>query len=74
MVVIGGRRGWAGVFWPGAVVLVLLVGAQLIDAASLLPGWVSLAIIGLSLVLAGARWESVRQQGRRTRQWATRLH
>jgi hypothetical protein len=74
LVVLGARRGWAGVFWPGVAALVLLVAAQLFDAAALLPAWVSLALVGLVLVLAGARWEQVRLRGRRTRQWAARLH
>jgi hypothetical protein len=74
LVILGARRGWAGVFWPGVAALVLLVAAQLFDAAALLPAWVSLALVGVALVLAGARWEQVRLRGRRTRQWAARLH
>jgi hypothetical protein len=73
LVVIGARQRWAGVFWPGLVCLVLVVGAQLFDLADRLPPWLVLTGVGVLLVAAGARWETVRAQGRRGRIWAENL-
>jgi hypothetical protein len=74
LAVVGGRRGWAGVFWPGVVGLAIVVVTQLIEVAQLVPAWIALTVVGLLLVGAGARWEQVRLSGRRTRQWAAALH
>ena len=73
LVVVGARQRWAGVFWPGLVCLVLVVGAQLFDLADRLPPWLVLTGVGVLLVGAGARWEAVREQGRRGRVWADHL-
>lgn len=74
LAVAGARQHWAGVFWPGLGVFVIVTTVQLFDVASLMPYWVTLTVVGLVLVAAGARWESVRLRGRRTRQWAGSLH
>jgi len=73
LVVLGARNHWASPFWSGLIGIVIVTGSQLLDLASLLPQWVSLAIVGVILLVAGARWESVRLRGRRTRQWAGNL-
>jgi hypothetical protein len=73
LAVIGARGKWAGVFWPGLAVVVVLVATQLVDAAAQIPTWITLALVGVLLVVAGARWEWVRLRGRRTRQWAGAL-
>ena len=73
LVVLGARNHWASPFWSGLIGIVIVTGSQLLDLASLLPQWVSLAIVGVVLLVAGARWESVRLRGRRTRQWAGNL-
>ena len=74
LAIVGGRNHWAGVFWPGVVAVIVIAVAQIADVASLLPQWVSLAVVGVGLLVAGARWESVRLRGHRTRQWAGTLH
>jgi hypothetical protein len=74
LAVIGGRQGWAGVFWPGLVVLFVLVAAQLVDVATLVPDWIVLAVVGAGLVAAGARWEWIARNRRRTRAWIGSLH
>ena len=74
LAILGGRNHWAGVFWPGVVAVIVIAIAQITDVAALLPQWVSLAVVGVGLLVAGARWESVRLRGRRTRQWAGTLH
>ncbi len=73
LAVVGARQRWAGVFWPGLVCLVLVVGAQLVDLADRIPPWLVLTGVGVLLVGAGARWEVVRAQGRRGRAWAGHL-
>jgi MFS superfamily sulfate permease-like transporter len=73
LAVVGARGKWAGVFWPGLAVVVVLVVTQLVDAAAEIPTWITLALVGVVLVVAGARWEWVRLRGRRTRQWAGAL-
>ena len=73
LTVLGARNHWAAPFWCGLVALVVITSVQVVDAASLLPAWLSLTIVGVVLLLAGARWESVRLRGRRTRQWAGTL-
>jgi hypothetical protein len=73
LAVIGARGKWAGVFWPGLAVVIVLAVTQLVDAAAQVPTWITLALVGVVLVLAGARWEWVRLRGRRTRQWAGAL-
>jgi hypothetical protein len=73
LAVIGARGKWAGVFWPGLAVVIVLAVTQLVDAAGQVPTWITLALVGVVLVIAGARWEWVRLRGRRTRQWAGAL-
>ncbi|HAS08362.1 MAG TPA: hypothetical protein DCR52_03765, partial [Actinobacteria bacterium] len=74
LAIVGGRNHWAGVFWPGVAAVIVISVAQIADVAALLPQWVSLAVVGVGLLIAGARWESVRLRGHRTRQWAGTLH
>ena len=70
----GGRNKWSAVFWPGIATVVVFAGAQVLDVASAVPQWISLTIVGIVLLVAGARWESVLRGGHRTRQWAGSLH
>ena len=70
----GGRNKWSAVFWPGIATIVIVAGAQVLDVASAVPQWISLTIVGIVLLVAGARWESVLRGGHRTRQWAGSLH
>jgi hypothetical protein len=73
LAIVGGRNKWSAVFWPGIVTVVVVAGAQVLDVASAVPQWISLTIVGVVLLVAGARWESVLRGGHRTRQWAGSL-
>jgi uncharacterized membrane protein len=72
-VLLGARQRLAGVFWPALGCLVVVIGAQLVDLADRLPPWIVLTVVGIALVAVGARWESVRRQGRQGRAWTDRL-
>lgn len=69
LVVLGAWRRWAGVVIPAALMLVAVTAVQLVDLGRFLPQWVSFAVAGGLLVLAGARWESVRGLGRAGAHW-----
>jgi hypothetical protein len=73
LLVAGVRRRAGGLLWPGAVGLALAGSAQLWGGLQSLPRWVALALVGGSLVLAGARFERLRSEGRRARAWAQEL-
>ena len=68
-VVLGARHHLAGLFVPGAIALVIAAGAQLWSGLETLPRWVGLAIAGTLLVVAGARIEWLRREGRRAAAW-----
>ncbi len=70
LVVVGVRRQWAAPLWTGVVTLLVVAVAESLDLARLVPQWVSLGIVGVVLLGVGARWESVRRSGSRTRTWA----
>ena len=70
---IGARLRLAGLLMPAAVALVVLASAQVWGGLANLPRWVALAIAGTLLVVAGARIEQLRGQGRRAAGWAHRL-
>jgi hypothetical protein len=72
--VVGGWRRWAGLFFPGLALTVVVVAIQLVDLGRFLPQWVSFAVAGGLLVAAGARWEWVRDRGRVGATWVRRLH
>jgi len=67
--VVGARQRLAGAFWPGLLCLLVVAATQLVEVARFVPQWVSLTVVGVVLVLAGARWEDVRTAGRRTGHW-----
>jgi O-antigen ligase len=69
LVVAGVRGGLLGLVVPGIVALVLVIGSQIIDVARLIPAWIVLAIVGIALLIAGARWEWVLRSGRRAGRW-----
>lgn len=73
LLVVGVRTRSAGLVWPGAVALTLAASAQLWGGLQTLPRWLALAVVGGALVLAGARFEWVRSEGRRARAWAREL-
>jgi hypothetical protein len=67
--VIGARQRWVGLFVPGLVLTVVVVGIQLADLGRFLPQWVSFGVAGALLLAAGARWEWVRDRGRSGAAW-----
>lgn len=71
--VVGGWRRWAGLFFPGLALTVVVVGIELVDLGRFLPQWVSFAVAGVLLIAAGARWEWVRDRGRVGAAWVRRL-
>lgn len=72
-VVVGARERLAGLFVPGAIALVIAAGAQLWSGLETLPRWGALAIAGTLLVVAGARIEWLRREGRRAVGWVGEL-
>ncbi len=73
MAVLGARARWAAPFWVGLAVVVVTAAAQAASAASQVPQWLSLSLVGGVLIAAGARWEWMLRSGRRTREWAEGL-
>jgi hypothetical protein len=74
LVVVGVHGRWAAPVWVGTATLVAVTGGELLDVARLVPQWVSLSVVGVALLLVGARWEHVRRGGDRTRAWVAKLH
>lgn len=69
LAVVGARMHALGVLLPAACALVVAAGAQVWTGLETLPRWVALGLVGALLVLAGARFEWVRSEGRRARAW-----
>jgi prolipoprotein diacylglyceryltransferase len=67
--VIGARLHMGGLLLPASLALAIAALAQVWSGLSNLPRWVGLAIAGTLLVLAGARIESLRREGRRAVGW-----
>ena len=63
LLAVGAWRGWAGLVVPAVATLVVVAAVQLIDLGRFLPQWVSFAVAGGLLLLAGARWEKVQTLG-----------
>ncbi|HYN57883.1 MAG TPA: hypothetical protein VES03_11865 [Motilibacterales bacterium] len=72
-VVLGARLQLAGLLIPASVALVITAGAQAWSGLSTMPRWIALAIAGTLLVLAGARIEWLRREGRRAVGWVEGL-
>lgn len=73
LVAVGAWRRWLGVLLPAAAALLVVTATQLVELGRFLPQWVSFAVAGGVLVVAGARWEAVRALGREGSAWARRL-
>jgi hypothetical protein len=71
--VVGARLHLGGLLVPAAVALVIASLAQVWSGLSNLPRWIGLAIAGTLLVLAGARIEWLRREGRRAVGWMANL-
>ena len=74
LVAVGAWRRLAGLIVPAAMALLVVAGVQLIDLGRFLPQWISFAVAGALLVLAGARWERVRTLGQESSDWVRQLH
>lgn len=70
---IGASRRLAGAFVPGAGALLLIVLSRLTDVVSEIPLWIPLVLAGIALLVAGARFELLEKQGRRTVRWLHEL-
>jgi len=71
--VVGARMHLGGLLIPASLALTLAALAQVWSGLSNLPRWVGLAIAGTLLVLAGARIEWLRREGRRAVGWVEGL-
>jgi hypothetical protein len=71
--VVGARLHLGGLLVPASVALVIASLAQVWSGLSNLPRWIGLAIAGTLLVLAGARIEWLRREGRRAVGWVGNL-
>ena len=67
--VVGARMHLGGLLIPASLALAIAALAQIWSGLSNLPRWVGLAIAGTLLVLAGARIEWLRREGRRAVGW-----
>jgi hypothetical protein len=67
--VLGARLRMGGLLVPASLALVIAALAQVWSGLSNMPRWVGLAIAGTLLVLAGARIEWLRREGRRAVGW-----
>jgi hypothetical protein len=71
--VVGARLHLGGLLVPASAALVIASLAQVWSGLSNLPRWIGLAIAGTLLVLAGARIEWLRREGRRAVGWVGNL-
>lgn len=74
LVAVGAWRRLAGLVVPAALALLVVTGVQLVDLGRFLPQWISFAVAGGLLVLAGARWEKVRTLSHESSDWVRHLH
>ncbi len=73
LAVVGARMDALGVLLPSAAALLVAGLAQVWTGLDALPRWVALGLVGGLLVLAGARFEWVRGEGRRARAWVHQM-
>lgn len=71
--VLGVHQHWLGVLLPASAAVLLATLAQVWTGLDALPRWAALAIAGTLLVLAGARFEWLRGEGRKARTWVRQL-
>jgi hypothetical protein len=72
--IVGARLHLGGLLIPASLALAIAALAQVVSGLSNLPRWIGLAIAGTLLVLAGARIEWLRSEGRRAVGWVEGLH
>jgi hypothetical protein len=69
LMVVGARQHALGLLLPASAAVLVAGSAQVWTGLATLPRWIALALVGTLLVLAGARFEWVRDEGRRARTW-----
>ncbi|MGB9375236.1 MAG: hypothetical protein WCA82_13895 [Jiangellales bacterium] len=69
LMVVGARQHALGLLLPASGAVLVAGSAQVWTGLATLPRWIALALVGTLLVLAGARFEWVRDEGRRARTW-----
>lgn len=73
LMVVGARRHALGVLLPASAAVLVAGSAQVWTGLATLPRWIALALVGTTLVLAGARFEWMRDEGRRARTWVHQM-
>lgn len=73
LMVIGARHHALGVLLPASAAVLVAGSAQVWTGLATLPRWIALALVGTLLVLAGARFEWMRDEGRRARTWVHQM-
>jgi hypothetical protein len=71
--VLGVRLEWAGLALPGLAAVILVAAPVLLQLAGRAPLWVPLSVVGLALLVIGARFEATRREGRRAVDWVLHL-
>lgn len=74
LLALGAMKGWAGLLWPSLIAILLALFPIFALMVSYMPVFLPLTIVGALLILAGARIEKFRLQGRHLAHWATHLH
>lgn len=69
----GARWRLAGLLAPGLLGVAVVVWPQLTSFVSDLPVWIPLVLAAVALLTAGARFEQLERQGRRTAAWLSDL-
>jgi hypothetical protein len=73
VLVVGVRLRAGGLVLPAATAVAIAALAQVWTGLQGLPRWLALALVGVVLVAAGARFEWVRAEGRRAGAWVRGL-
>lgn len=73
LLLIGVRRHMLGLVVPSAIAIGIASVAQLFAVLDLFPRWLALALVGATLIVAGARLEWLRDRRRETQAWLESL-
>ena len=74
LLVAGVAEKWAGVVYPSLLAIAVVLVPVLTRLAQDLPAYVPLSIVGVLLLIIGARLEAVRRHGRELTHWGSLLH
>lgn len=73
VVLVGARQRLAGLLVPGAAALTVALVGQLWWGLAALPRWLTLTVVGVALLAAGARLEHLRRRAQDARVWVGAL-